>query len=60
MKRPVFMTATALCCSSAPDFPDTCAIGSCGYSPEFSREVSICDCSPGACFNRAQRACVPR
>ena len=52
--------STALCCFAAPDFPDTCGIGSCGCSPEFSREVSICECSSGACFNREQRACVPR
>jgi hypothetical protein len=52
--------STALCCSTAPDFPDTCGIGSCGCSPEFSREVNICECGAGACFNREQRACVPR
>ena len=51
--------STAVCCSTAPEFPDTCGIGSCGCSPQFSREVSICECSPGACFNREQRACVP-
>jgi hypothetical protein len=50
--------STAPCCSTAPDFPDTCAIGACGCAPEFSRGVSICDCSVGRCFNREQRACV--
>lgn len=52
--------STALCCSTAPDFPDTCAIGSCGCAPQFSRDVSLCDCGDGACFDRDQRACVPR
>jgi len=52
------IVSTALCCSTAPDFPDTCAIGSCGCSPELSRAVSICDCGFLACFDRQQRACV--
>ena len=52
--------STGPCCSAAPEFPDTCGIGSCGCAPEFSRDVSICNCGSGACFNRDQRACVQR
>jgi hypothetical protein len=50
--------ATALCCASAPDFPDTCAIGVCGCAPTSSHEVSICDCPESTCFDRGQGACV--
>lgn len=52
--------SSGLCCTAAPDFPDMCAIGSCGCSPGSSHQVSTCQCSAGACFNRTQRACVPR
>jgi hypothetical protein len=50
--------SSASCCTTAPDFPDTCAIGSCGCSPESSHPVHICACGVGACFDRTQRACV--
>jgi hypothetical protein len=50
--------STGLCCSAAPEFPDTCAIGTCGCAPQFSREVSMCECGEGRCFDRQQRACV--
>lgn len=49
---------TALCCSTAPVFPDTCSIGSCSCAPQFSIEVPLCDCGAGRCFDRDQRACV--
>jgi hypothetical protein len=52
--------ATASCCASAPEFPDTCAIGPCGCSPQASRELSLCECGDGRCFDRDQRRCVPR
>ena len=51
--------SAASCCSDAPEFPDTCKIGSCGCSPGSSREVALCDCGEGRCFDRDQRACVP-
>jgi predicted outer membrane repeat protein len=41
---------TATCCASAGDFPDTCAIGACGCSPDASHDVRVCNCGTG-CFN---------
>lgn len=52
--------STGLCCANAPEFPDTCSIGTCGCSPAASREVSLCDCAEGACFDRDARACIAR
>ena len=54
------VVSTGLCCAEAPDFPDTCGIGSCGCSPTSSREVSLCQCGFEACFDREARACVSR
>lgn len=50
--------STASCCASAPEFPDTCQIGQCGCAPQSSRDLSICACGEGRCFDRDQRACV--
>jgi len=52
--------STSTCCSTAPDFPDTCKIGGCGCSPQFSRELPLCDCGDGKCYDRDQHACVAR
>jgi hypothetical protein len=49
---------TALCCATAPDFPDTCDVGACGCLPESSHDVRFCECAAGACFDRTQRACI--
>jgi hypothetical protein len=49
---------TAMCCATAPDFPDTCAIGACGCSPQSSHDVGFCDCGAGACFDRTKLACT--
>ncbi|MBN2095528.1 MAG: hypothetical protein JW727_05750 [Candidatus Aenigmarchaeota archaeon] len=46
--------ATQMCCKSASDFPNTCLIGACGCSPENSKEVKVCDCGEGKCFNGSQ------
>ncbi len=43
--------STAMCCKSAGDFPNTCAFGACGCSPENSHEVKTCDCGPEKCFD---------
>jgi hypothetical protein len=51
--------STASCCVTAPEFPDTCGIGPCGCAPQSSRDVTVCDCGGGRCFDRDQRACVP-
>lgn len=50
--------STGLCCSTAPDFPDTCRIGSCGCSPSSSRQVQLCECGENACFDRKTLSCV--
>ena len=52
--------STAPCCSGVGDFPDTCGIGACGCAPQFSTDVSVCNCGTGKCFSRNQGACVVR
>ena len=42
--------ATSLCCKATGDFPNTCLIGACGCSPEYSHEVKVCDCGMDKCF----------
>ena len=42
---------SALCCTSTADFPNTCSIGACGCSPENSKNITICQCPSGSCFN---------
>ena len=42
---------TQLCCQSSGDFPNTCLIGACGCSPDNSKEVKVCDCGEGKCWN---------
>ena len=49
--------STALCCASAPEFPDTCVMDACSCTPESSREVALCDCGARSCFYRTERAC---
>ena len=48
---------TALCCQGVSDFPNTCAVGSCGCALEYSHQVLACDCGPGKCFDGT--VCVP-
>lgn len=48
------------CCTTVPEFPDTCDIGSCGCAPQFSRDVALCDCGDSRCFSRNENACVTR
>jgi len=43
--------SSSMCCGSASDFPDNCAIGACGCAPEYSHEVKVCDCGEDRCFN---------
>lgn len=50
--------STAMCCESVGDFPNTCLIGACGCAPEYSHEVTVCDCGPDKCFNGEK--CVAR
>jgi hypothetical protein len=47
--------ASATCCLSTGDFPDTCAIGACGSPPDASHEVAVCNCAAGSCFNGSPR-----
>jgi hypothetical protein len=49
--------ATALCCTSTADFPNSCLIGACGCGPEDSHEVETCDCGESKCFNGKE--CIP-
>ncbi len=49
--------ATAMCCQSVGDFPNTCTIGACGCPPDGSHQVNICDCGTGKCFDGS--GCVP-
>ena len=42
---------TVSCCTSVPDFPDTCSIGACGCAPMYSRMALGCDCGPMRCFD---------
>jgi hypothetical protein len=43
--------STAICCGQTQDFPNNCAIGACGCSPENSHQVKICQCGEGKCFD---------
>lgn len=42
---------TSLCCAPESDFPNLCVIGACGCSPTNSRQVKVCDCGDGKCFD---------
>jgi len=41
----------AVCCSSVMGFPNTCVVGACACSAEFSHPVKTCNCPDGTCFN---------
>jgi len=43
--------ASAMCCASSGDFPDTCAVGACGCAPDASHAVRVCTCGAENCFN---------
>ncbi|MSQ85008.1 MAG: hypothetical protein EXR77_19395 [Myxococcales bacterium] len=43
--------ATQKCCSSASDYPNTCAIGACGCGPAASKDVATCNCGAGKCWD---------
>ena len=45
------VVTTALCCASASDFPNTCAIGACSCAPSSSIDVLFCQCAQGSCFD---------
>lgn len=49
---------TGICCKSTSDFPNSCLIGGCGCAPANSREIKICNCGAGKCFDG--NACVGR
>lgn len=42
---------TALCCASASDFPNRCLTGACGCAPSSSKDVKVCNCPSGKCFD---------
>jgi len=41
----------SVCCASVEDFPNTCVLGACACSAEFSHAVKTCTCPAGMCFN---------
>lgn len=43
--------SAAWCCKSSGNFPNLCAIGACGCSPENSHEIRFCSCGENKCFN---------
>jgi len=45
------IVATSSCCLSSSDFPNSCFINSCVCQGADSKEVKICDCGKGKCFN---------
>ena len=45
------IVSTAVCCKKVGDFPNTCLIGACSCSPEYSHKVKICNCGIDKCFN---------
>ena len=45
------IVATSSCCLSSTDFPNSCFINSCVCQGADSKEVKICDCGKGKCFN---------
>jgi hypothetical protein len=49
---------TQSCCKSVADFPNTCLIGACGCSTDNSKEVKVCDCGEGKCWDSTKQACV--
>ena len=42
---------TSSCCKSSGNFPSSCLIGACGCSPDNSKEVKVCNCGEGKCFD---------
>jgi len=42
---------TSSCCKSVSELPNLCVIGACGCAPDNSRQVKVCDCGTGKCFN---------
>jgi hypothetical protein len=43
--------AVQSCCQSVSDFPNTCTVGACGCSEADSKQVSVCVCPEGYCFD---------
>jgi len=42
---------TQLCCANVDNFPNTCKIGACGCSFEYSIETLVCECPSGKCWD---------
>ncbi|MBM4345724.1 MAG: hypothetical protein FJ100_20310 [Deltaproteobacteria bacterium] len=47
---------TQNCCKATADFPNLCAIGACGCSPDNSKATLVCKCPDGKCFDG--KSCV--
>jgi len=42
---------TENCCLSTNNFPNTCTIGACACSENYSHSIQTCNCPPGTCFD---------
>lgn len=49
--------ATAKCCTTVSDFPNTCTVGACGCALENSKDVQVCNCGDGKCWDG--NTCAP-
>jgi hypothetical protein len=45
------IVTNSTCCNSVEDFPNTCSIGACGCSLEYSHTIKTCSCPEGTCFD---------
>ncbi|MEO8904385.1 MAG: hypothetical protein ABI488_18630, partial [Polyangiaceae bacterium] len=54
------VVTTGLCCNNngTHDFPNQCLVGACTCAPTSSREIKMCNCPVGFCFDGS--ACVTR
>jgi hypothetical protein len=50
--------ADASCCFQVGDFPDTCKVGACSCSPQYSAPTQVCQCPQGECFGAKVPGCV--
>ncbi|MEZ4220200.1 MAG: hypothetical protein R3B13_04665 [Polyangiaceae bacterium] len=41
----------AECCTSTPDFPNTCLVGACGCGPGSTHTVKVCQCPASTCWD---------
>ena len=49
---------TQACCAATSDFPNLCTTGACGCAPHSSKDIKICVCPTGQCYDKAKMSCV--